>query len=103
MKNDGAVTLITGGASGLGFATARALHGRGAKVGLLDLPSSAGHAGADTVGAGAAFTPPRTSPRPTMSLRRSSSLAASAISASSSAAPGWPRRAKCRAAIVVTR
>lgn len=55
MKIDGAVALITGGASGLGFATARALHGRGAKVVLLDLPSSAGHASAESIGAGAAF------------------------------------------------
>ena len=57
MKIAGAVALITGGASGLGLATAQALHDRGSKVVLLDLPSSAGHAGADTVGAGAAFTP----------------------------------------------
>jgi NAD(P)-dependent dehydrogenase (short-subunit alcohol dehydrogenase family) len=55
MRIDGAVALITGGASGLGFATARALHDRGAKIILLDLPSSAGYASAENIGAGAAF------------------------------------------------
>ena len=55
MRIDGAVALITGGASGLGFATARALHDRGAKILLLDLPSSAGCASAENIGAGAAF------------------------------------------------
>src|SRR5690349_17427934 len=55
MRIDGAVALITGGASGLGFATARALHDRGAKIVLLDLPSSAGYASAENIGAGAAF------------------------------------------------
>ena len=37
MKIDGAVAVVTGGASGLGNATARALHERGAQVVLLDL------------------------------------------------------------------
>ncbi len=37
-----AVALITGGASGLGAATARRLHAAGAAVVLLDLPQSAG-------------------------------------------------------------
>lgn len=34
----GQAAIVTGGASGLGFATARALIGRGAKVAVLDLP-----------------------------------------------------------------
>jgi NAD(P)-dependent dehydrogenase (short-subunit alcohol dehydrogenase family) len=38
----GQVALITGGASGLGLATVRALHARGAKVVIVDLPGSAG-------------------------------------------------------------
>jgi 3-hydroxyacyl-CoA dehydrogenase/3-hydroxy-2-methylbutyryl-CoA dehydrogenase len=42
MKLDGLRALITGGASGLGGATARWLAARGASVGVLDLESSSG-------------------------------------------------------------
>ncbi len=42
MDINNAVALITGGASGLGAATARRLHTAGAAVVLLDLPQSAG-------------------------------------------------------------
>lgn len=42
MQIQGSGALITGGASGLGLATARALAAVGAHVTLLDLPSSAG-------------------------------------------------------------
>ena len=38
MDIKGQAAIVTGGASGLGFATARALIGRGAKVTILDLP-----------------------------------------------------------------
>ena len=44
MDIKGSVALITGGASGLGEATARRLFGDGASVVLLDLPGSAGDA-----------------------------------------------------------
>ncbi|WP_427173515.1 SDR family NAD(P)-dependent oxidoreductase [Arthrobacter sp. 92] len=44
MDIKGTVALITGGASGLGAATARRLFGAGASVVLLDLPSSSGAA-----------------------------------------------------------
>ncbi|HYN29889.1 MAG TPA: SDR family NAD(P)-dependent oxidoreductase [Dermatophilaceae bacterium] len=47
--------LVTGGASGLGLATARRLHAGGAAVVLVDLPSSDGAAVAAELGAGAAF------------------------------------------------
>ena len=47
----GSVALITGGASGLGAATARTLFNAGASVVLLDLPSSAGAALADELNA----------------------------------------------------
>ncbi|MGW4094525.1 SDR family NAD(P)-dependent oxidoreductase [Nocardia sp. NPDC004750] len=49
MKIDGTVAIVTGGASGLGNATARALRARGAKIVMIDLPS------ADQVAATAGF------------------------------------------------
>jgi NAD(P)-dependent dehydrogenase (short-subunit alcohol dehydrogenase family) len=51
----GAVALITGAASGLGNATAQTLHEQGARVVLVDLPTSAGQAIAEKIGAGAHF------------------------------------------------
>lgn len=42
MHVEGAVALVTGGASGLGLATATALAEAGARVVILDLPTSAG-------------------------------------------------------------
>lgn len=50
MQIQGAGALITGGASGLGLATARALAASGAHVTLLDLPSSAGAEAAAELG-----------------------------------------------------
>ena len=44
MEIKGTVALVTGGASGLGAATARRLFAAGASVVLLDLPGSAGEA-----------------------------------------------------------
>ncbi|HEX6585605.1 MAG TPA: SDR family NAD(P)-dependent oxidoreductase [Solirubrobacterales bacterium] len=44
MKIDGASTLVAGGASGLGAATARALHARGASVVIADLNAEKGEA-----------------------------------------------------------
>ena len=53
MDINGTVALITGGASGLGAATARRLFDAGASVVLIDLPSSAGAAfAAELNGAG---------------------------------------------------
>nr|WP_152360774.1 3-hydroxyacyl-CoA dehydrogenase [Microlunatus speluncae] len=49
------VALITGGASGLGFATAQALLAAGARVVLFDLPSSAGAEVAAGLGDGVRF------------------------------------------------
>jgi NAD(P)-dependent dehydrogenase (short-subunit alcohol dehydrogenase family) len=51
----GGVALVTGGASGLGLATARALVAAGARVVLLDLPGSAGAERAAELGDGARF------------------------------------------------
>ncbi len=52
-----AVALVTGGASGLGAGTARAVVAAGGKVGIVDLPSSAGEALAAELGSSAAFLP----------------------------------------------
>lgn len=55
MKVAGGVALVTGGASGLGLATVRALHDDGAKVIVVDLPSSDGDAIAKELGEGVEF------------------------------------------------
>src|SRR5215207_3317807 len=54
---NGSVALITGGASGLGLATAEALSAAGAKVVILDLPSSKGQERAEALGENARFAP----------------------------------------------
>ena len=53
----GTTALVTGGASGLGLATARRLHAAGASVVLLDLPSSQGDAIAKELGEKVLFSP----------------------------------------------
>jgi NAD(P)-dependent dehydrogenase (short-subunit alcohol dehydrogenase family) len=53
----GKVALVTGGASGLGGATATALHEAGASVVILDLPSSEGEVRAKELGDRARFAP----------------------------------------------
>jgi 3-hydroxyacyl-CoA dehydrogenase/3-hydroxy-2-methylbutyryl-CoA dehydrogenase len=50
------VALITGGGSGLGEATAREFASAGAKIVILDLPSSPGAKVAESIGADAIFT-----------------------------------------------
>ncbi|GHF53885.1 NAD(P)-dependent dehydrogenase (short-subunit alcohol dehydrogenase family) [Amycolatopsis bartoniae] len=55
MEVGNAVALVTGGASGLGQATVRELHGRGAKVVIVDLPSSRGAEVARELGDGVVF------------------------------------------------
>ena len=57
MKIAGSVAVITGGASGLGRATAERFLGSGGNVALLDLPRSPGADVAKTLGAHALFTP----------------------------------------------
>jgi NAD(P)-dependent dehydrogenase (short-subunit alcohol dehydrogenase family) len=54
---DRSVALITGGASGLGNATATALAAQGAAVVLLDLPDSDGTVAAERLGERARFVP----------------------------------------------
>jgi NAD(P)-dependent dehydrogenase (short-subunit alcohol dehydrogenase family) len=53
----GAVALVTGGASGLGLATTKALLEAGANVVILDLPTSAGEQIAKELGDRVRFTP----------------------------------------------
>jgi 3-hydroxyacyl-CoA dehydrogenase / 3-hydroxy-2-methylbutyryl-CoA dehydrogenase len=55
MRIEGAGALVCGGASGLGAATARALHEAGARVVVADLNSETGEALASELGDGAAF------------------------------------------------
>lgn len=55
MKPEGKVALITGGASGLGLATAKELLAAGASVVLVDLPSSDGEVVAKELGDKARF------------------------------------------------
>jgi 3-hydroxyacyl-CoA dehydrogenase/3-hydroxy-2-methylbutyryl-CoA dehydrogenase len=55
MRIDGSAALIAGGASGLGEATARELHARGASVVIADLNADRGQALADELGERAEF------------------------------------------------
>src|SRR4051812_34420248 len=55
MKIEGASALVAGGASGLGAATARALHERGASVVIADLNAEKGEVLASELGENAAF------------------------------------------------
>ncbi|MGW4487781.1 SDR family NAD(P)-dependent oxidoreductase [Amycolatopsis sp. NPDC004368] len=57
MKVEGSVGLVTGGASGLGAGTARMLVAGGGRVGILDLPGSAGARFAAELGDAAMFVP----------------------------------------------
>src|SRR5690349_17248990 len=51
MRVDSGSAIVTGGASGLGLATATELRRRGAQVVIADLPSSPGQKRADELGA----------------------------------------------------
>jgi NAD(P)-dependent dehydrogenase (short-subunit alcohol dehydrogenase family) len=53
--SDAMACVVTGGASGLGLATVRTLHAVGARVVIIDLPSSDGEAVAKQLGDGAVF------------------------------------------------
>ncbi|MGZ4180424.1 MAG: SDR family NAD(P)-dependent oxidoreductase [Solirubrobacteraceae bacterium] len=55
MRIDGSAALVAGGASGLGEATARELHARGASVLIADLAADRGQALVDELGSGAQF------------------------------------------------
>ena len=55
MEIAGTVAVVTGGASGLGRATAKKLAAQGATVIILDLPNSDGHAVAESMGSSVVF------------------------------------------------
>jgi len=55
MDIQGSAAIVTGGASGLGAATVRALHAAGAHVGILDLQADKGEALAAELGGGTRF------------------------------------------------
>ena len=57
MNVEGSVFVVAGGASGLGAATVRMAAGRGAKVGIVDLPTSAGPDLAKELGPEVVFRP----------------------------------------------
>jgi NAD(P)-dependent dehydrogenase (short-subunit alcohol dehydrogenase family) len=57
MKLDGAVAIVTGGASGLGEATVRTRVAGGARAAILDRPNSPGEALAAELGKAVLFTP----------------------------------------------
>lgn len=57
MEIDDTSAMVTGGASGLGLASATELVRRGARVTLVDLPGSAGEQAADALGSSARFIP----------------------------------------------
>lgn len=57
MQLDGAAVLVTGAASGLGYATARTLHEAGAAVALVDVGSEAGEKATAELGERALFAP----------------------------------------------
>jgi NAD(P)-dependent dehydrogenase (short-subunit alcohol dehydrogenase family) len=57
MRIEECSAIVTGGASGLGFATARTLADAGASVVIVDLPSSAGQDAAEELGGRALFVP----------------------------------------------
>jgi len=57
MQIEGISVLVTGGASGLGRASAEKLAGAGARVVICDLPGSQGEAVAREIGHGARFAP----------------------------------------------
>ena len=57
MQIEGKAAVITGGASGLGAATARDLAGAGARIAVLDLPRSDGEKFVSELGSGSIFCP----------------------------------------------
>jgi NAD(P)-dependent dehydrogenase (short-subunit alcohol dehydrogenase family) len=57
MRIEGITAVVTGGASGLGLASAERLYAAGARVAIVDLPGSAGAEVAEQLGVDAIFAP----------------------------------------------
>jgi NAD(P)-dependent dehydrogenase (short-subunit alcohol dehydrogenase family) len=57
MNIEGSVAVVTGGASGLGLATARRLAAAGASVAIIDLPSAPGASALEQIDGNAVFAP----------------------------------------------
>ena len=55
MEINGKVAVITGGASGLGWATSELLHSMGAKIAIFDMNDELGQQRAESLGDGAAY------------------------------------------------
>src|ERR1700683_4310799 len=94
----GSSTLVTGGASGLGRATAEALAGHGAYVTIVDLPASNGAELADKLGSRARFAAADVTSTAQMTealhlAERSGPLRAVVHCAGRAPASGWSRRA----------
>lgn len=79
LKIEGAVALVTGGASGLGEATVRRLHARGARVVIADVKAESGQALAAQLGPGAIFV--ETDVTDELSVRRAVQAAVDAFGA----------------------
>ena len=97
MECAGAAAVVTGGASGLGLATARLLVDDGAKVVIVDLPSSDGAAIAEELGDAVAFSPADVTDEDAVVGRRWTSPTSSGRCASRSTAPGSARPSGCSA------
>ncbi|MEU1479168.1 SDR family NAD(P)-dependent oxidoreductase [Streptomyces sp. NPDC005760] len=103
MKLTGSAALVTGGAGGLGRATATTLRDAGAHAVIADLSSSPGAVVARELsgtGPRASASSPATSPTPTPRRPRWTRRASWAPCASRSAARAWRHPAACSPAAV---
>ena len=103
MEIDGSGALVVGGASGLGEATARSLHGHGARVVIADIDAARGEALAASLGERASFVAADvTRGRRSCSPRSTPPRRCRAACASASAAPGSATPSGWRAAAART-
>jgi NAD(P)-dependent dehydrogenase (short-subunit alcohol dehydrogenase family) len=94
MRLDGKTALVTGGASGLGRATAEELHRGGANVVIVDLGSSPGEAVAKELGDRARFAPTDVTSEPEVqaAVRRAAEDFGALHIAVNCAGIGWAQR-----------
>ena len=91
MDLSNASAIVTGGASGLGLATARRLAARGAHVVLIDLPGSDGAAMADEIGGKTSFAAARADQRLARAIAANGPLAVAATKRIIVDSADWPR------------